>query len=218
MPSSIHKEKNHGKTLFQFAEKTEIMTNKSREKRLEEFPVIKPGVGEKILCVQRKHPIALANAIIQQLFILLSILILILFTASFLQTTLTIRTTTWVVSAYMVLFAVCLFSVSLIYIFMNWYYEFYIITNRSILHRNCFRLAGPYSDIVYIDKMHLREITRVPPNILYDFLKIEDVHLYFQKMQQEEPFIFKTPSDAQTIEDLVHDLAIIDNKDRRRYD
>ncbi len=218
MSPIIKKQKSSGTVLFRFPKESAILQN-INNKPLKDFQVIKPGIGEKILCVQRRHHIAIVSSLLQHIFLFICLLIGLFFISRFLRNNFPINIEGWIIITYLTLSLISLFSVSLIFIFMNWYYEFYIITNRSILHRNCFRLAGPYSDIVYIDKMHMREITRVPQNILYDFLKIEDVHLYFQKQEQEEPFIFRTPADAQVIEDLVHDLTIITERERhRKYD
>ncbi len=210
-------QKNSGTVLFHFSQKNGV-SKKTNKKVLKDFQVIKPGIGEKILCVQRRHPISLYSSFGQLAFVILSILLILFAVSNFLQDSLLTSTNEWVVMIYIAFTAAAIFFVSLIFIFMNWYYEFYIITNRSILHRYSFRLAGPFSEIVYGERMHVREIVRIPPNIIYDFLKIEDVHIYFQKHEQEEPFIFKTPSDAQEIEDLIHDLAIAYKKHKPLYD
>jgi len=216
MQPATQSKKNAGKTLFQLAKKGEV-SQQAEKKCLEDFPVIKPGVGEKILCVQRKHKIALIGSFVPPVLFIIFFLFLLIFVSGLLPQIILTIIHSWVFITYVILTVISWFLITMIFIYMTWYYEFYIITNRSILHRYCFRISGPYSDIVYGERMHVREITRVPPNLLCDFLKIEDVYIYFQKIEQEEPFIFNIPSDAQQIEDLLHDLAILRNK-HQKYD
>lgn len=211
-------ERNTGQVLFELKKKVAPPKIVASKKKLEDYEVIKPGTGEKILCVQRRHKIALIKSIFQQIFIVLSLLVLIFFISHFLQQTFFINFEGWIIITYLMLSFISIFSVVMIYIFMSWYYEFYIITNRSILHRYCFRIAGPFSEIVYGERMHVREINRIPPNLICDFLKIEDVYVHFQKVERDEPFIFSIPENAQMIEDILHDLAIIKNHPKNKYD
>ena len=174
---------------------------------LEEYPVVKCLDGERILCVQRKHPIILIGHLLLLGFTILTIpfsLSLILFTyPDFVSLVIPAQ----VLIVYGVLAGFSVFLVISIYLFLSWYYHFYVITNKALVDRYSFRLGGPYSEVVIGDKMHVQEITRKPRNMVYDFLKIHDVYVYFHKLEKEEPFIFRSPQDSQQIEDLIEDLS-----------
>lgn len=199
--------KQHGKNnVFQFREKRK--THKKERQRLEDFPIIKPGVDEKILCVQRRHPIAIITSLSLQVLFALFLIFSVIFISIFLPQISPITSNNWILMTYIALIIISIFLLIAIYTFMSWYYQFYIITNKSILHRYVFRIAGPFSDIVYAERMTVSDIVRHPSNLLYDFLKIQDVYVHFSKLEREDPFIFKTPDNAQQIEDLIHDLVI----------
>lgn len=210
------KQKKPVTVVFQASKKA---TSKAPTKNaFAEINVIKPGIGERILCTQRRHKIALFNSLTQNVLILISLLILLLFVALAVERKFPFINESAIIILYITLFIICAFTISFVYIFLYWYYEFFVITNRSIIHRFCFRIAGPYSDIVYAGKMNVREIVRRPSNLVYDLLKIEDVRVYFRKIEREAPFIFKTPSDSQEIEDLLHDLSIVQKQHKKIYD
>ena len=179
-----------------------------KTKEIKDYPIIKCTPGEKILCVQRKHPIILVVPFVLPILIFFLSLFSLAFFTPLLPDTLHLLIPIPTLISYVVL---TLFSLLLLvetYVFMDWYYQFYVITNKVILYRHCFRITGFYSEEVFFDKMHQREIRRDSQNILYDFLKIQNVYVYFNKLEQEEPFIFKTPKDAQEIEDLLENLTI----------
>ena len=69
-------------------------------------------------------------------------------------------------------------------------------------------MAGFYSESVMLNQMHQQRMERDSPNLIYDFLKIQDLYVYFHKLEREEPFVFKTPDDAQVLEDLLQGLII----------
>lgn len=174
----------------------------------ENFPFIKCAPGEKVLCVQRQHPIVLLASlslpIIGALAILLCILLIARFSPVFFFS--------YTLSPMVIFFIILTITSGLLVIetfnFMTWYYQFYIITNKSILHKHFFTIGGFYSEVIFLEEIHQQEIIRQPPNFIYDFLKIQDVYVYFHKLEREEPFVFKTPDNAQVIEDLLQDLTI----------
>lgn len=179
--------------------------------RLEDFPIVKCVEGEKILLVQRQHPIILFNKLFLQVLLFAAIGIS---SISIIYTFLNIFPSVFsnkILSFYIGLTILSAFFLGVIYTFMSWYFHFYIITNKAILVRYGFHITGPFSDAVFGEHMHIQQIIRNPQNMLYDFLKIEDVYVYFYKLEREEPFIFKTPSNPQAIEELLQDL-IMDSK------
>jgi|SRR3989344_3241157 len=177
------------------------------KKPLEDFPIIRVTDGEEILCVQRQHPIVLLSQMFFLSITLLFVPMLILLTSHSLSNIFPFINNQILIS-YLLLTTLSAFLVIELYTFMNWYYQFYIITNKAIVHRQSFRIFGIFSESVYGENMHVQDIARNSPNIIYDLLKIQDVYVYFHKLEREEPFIFKTPQNAQAIDDLLQDLII----------
>ena len=173
------------------------------KKRLEDFPIVKCMLGEKILCVQRQHLIKLIVPLVLRIIVLISILFSLVFISPLIQQIVPFALNNSVLISYTILTILSAFLVIEIYSFMTWHYHFYIITNKAIVHRHSFRIGGPYSEIVYGDKMHIQDITRSSSNVIYDFLKIQDIYVYFHEIERKEPFILQTPSDAQAIEDTL---------------
>ena len=186
--------------------KTKVLFDFAKKKKLEEYPIIKCQAGEKILCVQRKHPIVLVVPLVFPIIMFFFFLFSLVFLAPLLPQISSILTPH--LTLYTIVTMLCALLLIETFLFMDWYYQFYVITNKVILYRHCFRISGFYSEEVFFDKMHQREIRRDSQNILYDFLKIQDVYVYFNKLEQEEPFLFKTPENAQQIEDLLDNLTI----------
>ena len=184
------------------------------KKRLEDFPIVKCMLGEKILCVQRQHLIKLIAPLVLRIIVALSILFSLVFISPLIQQILPFALNNSALIAYIILTILSAFFVIEIYSFMTWYYHFYIITNKAIVHRHSFRIGGPYSEIVYGDKMHIQDITRSSSNVIYDFLKIQDIYVYFHEIERKEPFILQTPSDAQAIEDTLDLLQDNSSKEK----
>lgn len=178
------------------------------KERLEDLSIIRCAEGEKILCVQRQHPIALITPMFGQIiafiFILSSLIFIFYSLVGLFPFTLSGST----LIALVTLAAISILLLTLTFTFMTWYYQFYIITNKAIVHRNSFRMAGFYSESVMLNQMHQQRMERDSPNLIYDFLKIQDLYVYFHKLEREEPFIFKTPDNAQLLEDLLQELVI----------
>lgn len=175
-------------------------------KKLEDYPVVKCVEGEKIISVQRKHPIILVGHLLLLSFTVLTIpfafSLIFLTYKDFLQPVIFSQ----VLIAYGILTLVTIFMIIAIYLFLSWYYHFYVITNKTLVDRYSFRIGGQYSEVIFGDKMHVQEIDRKPRNIFYDFLKIYDVYVYFHKLEKEEPFIFRNPQNSQKIEDVIEGL------------
>ena len=176
-------------------------------KLLEDYPVVKCVEGESILSVQRKHPVILIGHLLLLIFTISTIpfsFSLILFTFPDL---LNIVLANRVFIVFGILILVSIFLEVAVYLYLSWYYHFYVITSKALIDRYSFRLGGEYSEVVFGDKMHVQDITRKPRNIFYDFLKIYDVYIYFHKLEREEPFIFRSPTNSQEIEDLIEKLS-----------
>ena len=174
--------------------------------KLEDYPVVKCVAGERIICVQRQHPVIFFEQTIVLTISLLAVPIFLLIISNTLvaQSFPILKDPIFIVCT--ILFAISVYLVFEIYIFLNWYFHFYVITNKALTERFSFRIAGPYSEVVFGEKLHIQEIIRKPLNIVYDFLKIQDVYVYFHKQEKEEPFIFKSPQNSQQIEDELEKL------------
>ena len=175
-------------------------------KPLESYPIVKCSEDERILCAQRQHLIMFINELTLLIFAALIIPILLLFVAYSLPEITSIVAISPILIFYTILVSLAIFFVLVIFLFLSWYYHFYVITNKAIIDRFSFRIMGPYSEVVFGEKMHVQEIVRKPTNMIYDFLKIHDVYVYFHKLEKEEPFIFKSPQNSQQIEDTIEDL------------
>lgn len=176
-------------------------------KELENYPIVTCREGEGIICVQRKHPVILIGHLLLLSFAILTIpfsFSLIFFTYPDLLNMVVVGQ---VLIAYGVLTLTAIFLTVAIYLFLSWYYHFYVITNKALVDRYSFRLGGPYSEVIFGEKMHVQEIIRKPRNIFYDFLKIYDVYVYFHQLEREEPFIFRSPKNSQQIEDVIEGLS-----------
>ncbi len=184
-------------------------TRTNKKKKLEDCDLIKCGPGEKVLCVQRQHPITLATSMIPPIIGALIIFIGVVFVSFLLPIPVSTGLLWTSIIPYVALTILSGLLVAETFNFMTWYYQFYIITNKALLHKHFFTIGGFYSDAVFLEEIHQQEIIRQPPNVIYDFLRIQDVYIYFHKLEREEPFVFKTPENAQRIEDLLQDLTIV---------
>lgn len=196
--------KSGAKVLFDLTEKRKGDSEKKIQ--LENFPIVKCVAGEKILCVQRQHPIEFIVPLGLRIIVVLLIFFFLVFISPSIQQILPFALNNSTFITYVILTILATLFVIETFNFLTWYYQFYIITNKAIIHRYSFRIGGPYSEVVFGDKMHIQDITRGAPNIIYDFLKIQDVYVYFHEIERKEPFIFKTPHNAQEIEDLLDSL------------
>lgn len=199
------KDKNPGKEgriLF------ESSARDQKARKLEDIPLIKCSPGEKVVCVQRRHQIALIGPLLFPIIGVLILLFVFIFIIQILPEEATAYFLNPTIFTYFIILSTSLVLLLEVFNFMTWYYQFYIITNKALLHRHFFTIGGFYSEVVFLEEIHQQEIIRQPPNFIYDFLNIQDVYVYFHKLEREEPFIFLTPSNAQEIEDLVQNLTI----------
>ncbi|QQG40468.1 MAG: hypothetical protein HYV37_02755 [Candidatus Levyibacteriota bacterium] len=177
-------------------------------KRLQDFPLVKCAPGENVFCTQREHPVTYLLSMLAR--ILTEIFI---FTAFFLVVTNTLNFTSLFANKQTLLLIATIAGMATIllielYTFLSWYYQFYIVTNKSIVHKRFFRISGFYSEVIFLEQIHQQEIDRSPSNLLYDYLRIENVTVRFHKLERDEPFFFKTPENAQEIEDAIQSITI----------
>ncbi len=155
---------------------------------------------EEVLDVQRQH---VATLIIPLMLIIFSIFLTIGFVAGlfYFQGT---QESAYVIFLLPLTAAVLsLLSMFVIYLFMRWFYQFYIITSKRLIHIHYFRIGGFHLDEVFYLQTKPTEMERRPQNFFLDFLGIEDVSVYFKNLERTIPFVFNAPPDSAKIEALL---------------
>lgn len=169
-------------------------------KEIKNFKGLKLFPEEEILNIQRQHWILiLPTLVIISLAILAVIAILIsLFTYQYIQQ---IQQIVFVI---LLAFVFITFLLALvIYLCLQWYYQIYIITTKRLVHIHFFRIAGFHLDEVLHEQTRPIEIDRNPENFIFNILEIEDVYVYFKRLERPDPFIFKTPHNSNVIVDIL---------------
>lgn len=161
---------------------------------------------EKVLEVQRQHPIVL---LVPSLIILL--LILIGISPFFLLPLQTLFKIPNIILIDFFLIMIGLILIFSTYAFMYWYYQFYVITNKCLFHRHFFRMGGYYSEEVFLETSPERDIRREASNLFYSLLNIDDITVLFQRPGLEV-FVFKTPESAQRLEDALEEVILIEQE------
>ncbi len=156
---------------------------------------------EKILAIQRQHVISLILVFLFHIFTCIVLFLLLVFLIklrlSFIPQTLYID---------IALLTLSFLATLGIFSCMDWYYKFYIVTNKRLIIRHFFKLIGhPYYNEVFIQKGSEFEILRESRNFVTDILDIEDVYIKFHAMEMPEPFIFETPQGPSHIEKALYE-------------
>ena len=162
--------------------------------------------GEKIVCVQRQH----WHMVVFPLFVpILAVLVLIGLTVAVnVQHVFIVSPILGATLFHTLLFVIGGSLVFATYVFLFWYYQFYIITNKRIVHRRHFTFGGRHMDEVFIDATPIREIVRVASNPFFDLLHLEDVYVHFQRLERPEPFIFQKPMEPRVVESIMEQAAV----------
>lgn len=157
---------------------------------------------EKILYAERKHVISLISALLLHPLIMLIIFVLTLFL---------LRQHLYreipVISFDLFLCILCVLAVLGTYLFMDWYYDFYVITNQRLIKVHYFHTVGTHYDEVFHHSDAETEVTLVTNNLLYDLLNIEDVQVRFRSLARVEPFVFQTPYDSKKLEEILEQIS-----------
>lgn len=167
--------------------------------------------GEEALYVRREHAIVV-------FFPLIIVAVVASLTVSFVLTAVYLK----YIQDLFYLILVLLLAVALlsflatfaVYIFMRWFYQFYIITNRRLIRIQYFRIGGFHLDEVFYLQTRPTEIERHPRNFLLDFLGIEDVFVFFKNLERTVPFIFEFPPDSARIEELLETHLLLERNGR----
>lgn len=180
------------------------------------IPRIKLAHRETILNVQRQH--WLLPAVKMVLPVVAASFFIIAFIALSSQGIVPSIPRFTTIQIYLSLAAIAIALLIELYIFMDWYYQFYVITTRCLLHMYFFRIGGYYFDEVFLDQIKQQEFSRRASNFVADFLGIYDVSVYFSHIERPEPFVFHAPSNSSIIEDILEDLTVrdIERKERKK--
>lgn len=171
---------------------------------LKHFTGIKLFPSEQILDVQREHWLIVAIPISLSLGFIVTILV----SLSFVTTKVDLGKDILALVTLLTVAVTSFFINLAVYAFMQWFYQFYIITNKRIAHIHYFRFGGFHLDEVFHQQVNPLEIDKNPPNFFFDFLGIEDIYVYFKKMDRPEPFIFKVPQNAEVIAELLESYTL----------
>ncbi len=157
--------------------------------------------NEKVLTLQRQHVI---NLILVFLFHILTCTALLALLFILLRLKLPFIPQTIYIDATLIILS--LLTLLGTFSCIDWYYKFYVVTNKRLIIRHFFKIVGtPYYNEVFIQKGSEFEILRESRNFITDILDIEDVYIRFHQMEMPEPFIFTTPQNPAAIEKALYD-------------
>lgn len=156
---------------------------------------------ERVLAVQKKHWLTIFLLFISHFLIvfLLSGAIALLLYFQFPPIFPTIM-------FYSMIVLVSFLALSGTHLCMDWYYTFYIVTNRRLVVRHFFKTEGAYYKEVFLQPGSRYEIRRITPNLLYELLDVEDVYVDFRQLESPEPFIFEAPQKPGEIERALYEI------------
>lgn len=157
---------------------------------------------ERVVEVQRQHVVSLLIPV----FINLSLIIVALFSVLSLHLQNFFKIPEVIlIELFFVIF--CFFLTLTVFALMYWYYQFYIITNRCLIHRHFFRIGGYHSEELFLETSPEREIITQASNPIYSLFGIDDVYVLFQRPGLKE-FVFKTPENANRVENALEEISL----------
>ena len=158
--------------------------------------------GEKIYTIQRKHPISMILPLAAGVAVVA--ILIVTFTIIF-----------WLYAVVSPLFFinVMLIILSLLIVFttsnvLYWFYQFYVITNKRILHVHFFQIQGKLSDEMFFTANTKIKVSRAATNLIYNILNVEDISIEFRRDVHREPFIIQAPSHPREIEEVLENLSM----------
>jgi hypothetical protein len=162
--------------------------------------------GEKIYTIQRKHVISIAPPLVSCILIMFATIIAFIL----LYRVFSIVNPLFTID--IVLLAVSLSAALGMFIIMNWFYQFYIITNKRLLYIHFFRVRGQHVEEVFIEAGTEMKINRAANNLIYDILNLEDVHIEFRHNDLLEPYTIQTPAHPEELERMLDQVAASHDK------
>jgi hypothetical protein len=149
--------------------------------------------GEKILSAERRHWLEIVYPVAARVVVTAAIIGAILFSVrqSYSLTFLSLLA----IAAVIVLPVIGILSTVVV---MDWYYNFYIITNQRLIIEHFFSLGGPLHQEAFVHDGILN-VDIKEKNILYDLFHVQDVRVDFASTKHRDPFVFRAPRDAGTM-------------------
>ncbi len=154
---------------------------------------------ERLLIAQRKHWFTLAVPLFFQVWFLLILFILI-----FAAFGLFLKQAALFVLAIALLFP--FFLTSITKTILDWYFHFYVITNRKILEIACSPLFSHTVNEILLDQVRCTEIDIKRDGILNHILDKGDVIITFDRPTHQEEFSFTDISDPHKIGTYLADI------------
>lgn len=189
-----------------FKKITEKVIFNGKIKTLEHFDMLRLLSDEKVLLIQREHWIVLVVPALINILMLVVLFALVCFV--FLYANLLPFQLTPFVFLYLFLLIISFLGVMAHYIFMQWYYQYYIITNKRIAHIHFFRVGGFFFEELFFSRLKEKEVKRSASNFIYDLFNIHDVIVAYDAFEKDTgfTFVFKTPANAEQIEALLGEI------------
>src|SRR2546430_3028340 len=152
--------------------------------------------GEKIYTIQRKHPISVVVPLASY------ILIMTIFISTFIIISRSYPAISPLFFIDAVLLLLSFLVVFAMFAMMNWFYQFYVVTNKRILHIHFFKTQGEHFEEVFVAVGTEIKISRVARNLLYGILNVEDIYIEFRREDRQEPFVIRAPDRPKEFEEI----------------
>jgi hypothetical protein len=164
--------------------------------------------NEKIYTIQRKHFILIAFPLASYALIAIICIVAFIIISRIFPT---INPLSFIDVALLLLSFLVVFDM---FIIMNWFYQFYVVTNKRILHIHFFKTQGKHFEEVFVAAGTEIKISRVASNLIYGIFNVEDIYIEFRQQDREAPFIIRTPDHPEKLEQILDEIATDHEKER----
>jgi len=164
---------------------------------------------EKIYTIQRKHLISIAFPLAS--YALIAIIFIVTFIIIISRLFPVISPLSFIDAALLLLSFLVVFDM---FIIMNWFYQFYVVTNKRILHIHFFKTQGKHFEEVFVAAGTEIKISRVASNLIYGIFNVEDIYIEFRQQDREAPFIIRAPDHPEKLEEILDEIATNHEKER----
>jgi len=156
--------------------------------------------GERIYTIQRKHVISIVFPLASYILIMTILIIVSIIARLFLVISpLFFIDTVLLLLSFLAVFAM--------FISVNWFYQFYVVTNKRILHIHFFETQREHFEEVFVAAEIEIKISRVANNFIYNILNVEDIYIEFRREYRQEPFIIRIPNRPKEFEEILDEIA-----------
>jgi hypothetical protein len=169
---------------------------------LQEKLNIKILASETIYTIQRKHLVTVVLPLVSSVLMTIFFIVILMILSRLHSATNTLF------SVDIVFLLLSFLAVFNMFTFANWFFEFYIITDKRILHIHFFKSQGEHFEEIFIAAGIEIKISRTANNLLYNILNVEDVNIEFRREYRQKQFIIQKPARPKEIEDILDTIAI----------